>query len=170
MIGLERNADVVYLSSYAPLFAHVEAWQWTPDLIWFDNLRSYGTPNYYVQKLFATNRGTQVLSLLHEQKPVAGQEQLYATAALDQTVREVILKIVNASGKVQKREVMLEGGKLNPRASLIVLTHEKKEAVNSLDDPAQVRPLEESLAVKGKKLSLSLPPYSLTIVRVGVER
>ena len=53
MTGLERNADMVYMASYAPLFAHAEGWQWTPDLIWFDNLRSYGTPNYYVQKLFA---------------------------------------------------------------------------------------------------------------------
>ncbi len=56
--GLERNADVVLMSSYAPLFGHVEAWQWTPNMIWFDNLRSYGTPNYYVQKMFSVNRGT----------------------------------------------------------------------------------------------------------------
>ena len=63
MTGLERNADVVRMASYAPLFAHVDAWQWTPDLIWFDNLRSYGTPNYYVQKLFANNTGTRSRSL-----------------------------------------------------------------------------------------------------------
>jgi alpha-N-arabinofuranosidase len=53
MTGLARNADVVRMASYAPLFAHVDAWQWTPDLIWFDNLRSYGTPNYYVQSCSA---------------------------------------------------------------------------------------------------------------------
>ena len=52
MTGLERNADVVVMSSYAPLFAHVDAWQWTPDLIWCDNLNIYGTPSYYVQKMF----------------------------------------------------------------------------------------------------------------------
>ena len=51
MTGLERNADVVSMASYAPLFAHVDGWQWTPDLIWVDNLRTYGTPNYYVQKI-----------------------------------------------------------------------------------------------------------------------
>ena len=50
MTGMERNADVVAMASYAPLFAHAEGWQWTPDMIWVDNLRSYGTPNYYVQK------------------------------------------------------------------------------------------------------------------------
>ena len=63
MTGLERNANVVQLASYAPLFAHVEAWQWNPNLIWFDNLRSMGTPSYYVQKLFSTNRGTTILPI-----------------------------------------------------------------------------------------------------------
>ena len=63
MTGLERNADVVGMSSYAPLFAHVDAWQWTPDLIWFDNLRSFGTPNYYVQQLFGPIVGTRLLTV-----------------------------------------------------------------------------------------------------------
>jgi alpha-L-arabinofuranosidase len=61
MTGLERNADVVCMASYAPLFAHVEGWQWTPNLIWTDNLRVHGTPNYYVQQLFSRNRGDAVL-------------------------------------------------------------------------------------------------------------
>jgi alpha-L-arabinofuranosidase len=61
LTGLERNADVVRLASYAPLFANVDAWQWTPNLIWCDNLRVYGTPNYYVQQLFSRNRGDVVL-------------------------------------------------------------------------------------------------------------
>jgi alpha-L-arabinofuranosidase len=61
LTGLERNADVVRMASYAPLFANVDAWQWTPNLIWCDNLRVYGTPNYYVQQLFSRNRGDVVL-------------------------------------------------------------------------------------------------------------
>jgi len=61
MTGLERNADVVCMASYAPLFAHADGWQWTPDLIWTDNLRAYATPNYYVQQLFSRNRGDVVL-------------------------------------------------------------------------------------------------------------
>jgi alpha-L-arabinofuranosidase len=61
MTGLERNADVVRMASYAPLFAHIDGWQWTPNLIWTDNLRVYGTPNYYVQQLFSLNRGDVVL-------------------------------------------------------------------------------------------------------------
>ena len=61
MTGLERNADVVRMASYAPLFAQVDGWQWTPNLIWTDNLRAYGTPNYYVQQMFSRNRGDEVL-------------------------------------------------------------------------------------------------------------
>jgi alpha-L-arabinofuranosidase len=63
MTGFERNADVVRMASYAPLFAHVDAWQWNPDLIWVDNLRVIGTPDYYVQQMFSRNRGDVVLPI-----------------------------------------------------------------------------------------------------------
>jgi len=71
MTGMERNADVVRLSSYAPLFGHIDAWQWTPNLIWCDNLRIYGTPNYYVQLLFSRNRGDLVLPVALRDSPQA---------------------------------------------------------------------------------------------------
>ena len=74
MTGMERNADVVYMASYAPLFANTDAWQWTPDLIWVDNLHIYGSPDYYVQKLFSLNKGTNVVSLLQNGQPVAGED------------------------------------------------------------------------------------------------
>jgi len=61
MTGMERNADVVRMASYAPLFAHIDGWQWTPNLIWTDNLRIHGTPNYYVQQMFMHHRGDTVL-------------------------------------------------------------------------------------------------------------
>ncbi|HVU54846.1 MAG TPA: alpha-L-arabinofuranosidase C-terminal domain-containing protein, partial [Puia sp.] len=83
MTGLERNADVVQMASYAPLFAHVDGWQWTPDLIWFDNLRSYGTPDYYVQKLFSTNKGSVVVPLSLAGGPLEGLCGLYGSATLD---------------------------------------------------------------------------------------
>jgi alpha-L-arabinofuranosidase len=70
MTGLERNSDVVEMSSYAPLFGHEEAWQWRPNLIWFDSLNSYGTPNYYVQQLFSQNRGDVVLPVeINDSRP-----------------------------------------------------------------------------------------------------
>lgn len=61
LTGVERNADVVVLASYAPLLARVGYAQWSPDLIWFDEEICYGTPSYYVQKLYATNMGDYTL-------------------------------------------------------------------------------------------------------------
>lgn len=86
MTGLERNADIVHMATYAPLFAHVEGWQWRPDMIWFDNLNSVCTVSYYVQQLFATHKGTNVLSLTMNKKPVTGaegQNGLFASAVCD---------------------------------------------------------------------------------------
>jgi alpha-L-arabinofuranosidase len=66
MTGLERNSDVVLMASYAPLFANVNYKRWNPDLINFDGSRVYGTPSYYVQKMFAANRGDVVLPAVVE--------------------------------------------------------------------------------------------------------
>jgi alpha-L-arabinofuranosidase len=101
MTGLERNAGVVNMASYAPLFAHVDGWQWTPDLIWVNNLHAYGTADYYVQQLYSTNKGSQVVSITLKDDVVAGQDSLYATASIDTVKKELILKIVNSSGTEQ---------------------------------------------------------------------
>ncbi len=61
MTGIERNSDIVELAAYAPLFAHVDGIQWHPDLIYYDNSSCFGTPAYYVQKMFSRNRGDYVL-------------------------------------------------------------------------------------------------------------
>ncbi|MBD0279202.1 MAG: alpha-L-arabinofuranosidase, partial [Flavisolibacter sp.] len=111
MTGMERNADVVVMASYAPLFAHIEGWQWTPDMIWVDNLRSYGTPNYYTQKLFSVNKGTHIVPILRNNQMIAGQDSLYASATLDKKTNDVIIKIVNASGKSQNNDVVIDGVK-----------------------------------------------------------
>jgi alpha-N-arabinofuranosidase len=70
LTGIERNSDVVTMSAYAPLLGHVDAWQWRPNLIWFDNLSVFVTPNYYVQLLFGRHRGDRVLPLeLNDSRP-----------------------------------------------------------------------------------------------------
>lgn len=167
MTGLERNAEVVVMASYAPLFAHAEGWQWTPDMIWVDNLQAYGTPNYYVQKLFSTNSGTHVLPLLMDNKAVTGQQDLYASAAMDKNSNELILKIVNTSDKEQKKEIILEGiKKMHPNAQIQVLKNEKLDGVNTLDQPKAISPVEETLKVKGNKVKLTLAPYSLSVFKV----
>ncbi|MDD2821346.1 MAG: alpha-L-arabinofuranosidase C-terminal domain-containing protein, partial [Flavobacterium sp.] len=118
MTGLERNAEVVNLTSYAPLMAHEEAWQWTPDLLWFNNLEAYGSANYYVQKLFATNRGTDLIAITKDGKPVIGQNDLFASAVKDVNTNEVIVKLVNTSATAQEVNVDLKGTKLASKGTI----------------------------------------------------
>jgi alpha-N-arabinofuranosidase len=164
MTGLERNADVVEMASYAPLFAHVDAWQWAPDLIWFDNLRSFGTPSYYVQKLFATNLGSRIL-------PVAlpeAQNGIYTSAALDTSAREVILKAVNSARNPRTVRLSLTGATVSGAARALVLGTQDLAAENSLEKPTNVAPAEKSVGVTGSSAELTLAPNSLTVLRVPV--
>ena len=70
MTGMERNSDIVEMASYAPLFANVNYKKWNPDLINFDSSRCYGTPSYYVQKLFQDFKGDAVLPLTLESRAI----------------------------------------------------------------------------------------------------
>src|SRR5258707_4352359 len=165
--GLERNADVVRMASYAPLFAHVDAWQWTPDLIWFDNLRSYGTPNYYVQKLFSTNKGTHILPVLIDGSPKNGQQHLYASASLDKPAGEVVLKVVNAAASPKEVRINLAGAKtVNRLGKAYVLTSADLKSENSFETPMKVSPMERQLTA-AREFAYTFAPNSLTVLRIG---
>jgi len=167
MTGLERNADVVHMTSYAPLFGHLDAWQWTPNLIWFDNLNAYGTPNYYVQQMFSLHRGTDLLRVLQEGKPLTGQNGIYASAVWDSATHEVVVKVVNAAEQAQTCRLTLNTDReILPEGELIVLQSKDKEAVNSIAQPQLVAPESTPLALNGKELEVKLTPQSLTVVRV----
>lgn len=171
MIGLERNADVVTMSSYAPLSAHVDAWQWTPNLIWFDNLRAYGTPNYYVQQMFSRNRGDVLLPTQVSGAPTAanGQPRFYASASRDRNSGEVILKLVNATSDPVAVHVDLTGVRqLNSKAIATVLTA-GLAAENSLEQPRAVAPRQETLTGLERSFDHTFPPRSMTVVRLDTK-
>ncbi len=171
MTGLERNADVVEMASYAPLFAHVDGWQWTPNLIWVDNLRSYGTPNYQVQKLFSTNKGTQVLPMLYKNNaPATGQDSLYASATIDKNTNELIIKIINTIGKNQTVDINLVGNKIaGGKATMMVLQNDNLDAENSLNNQAVIAPTEQSIDIKGQTIAVTLMTYSFSVVKVKLQ-
>ena len=173
MTGMERNADVVYMTAYAPLFAHVEGWQWRPDLIWYDNLRSFRSVSYYVQQMFATNKGTNVLSLTMDQKPVAnveGQDGLSASAVFDKPSGEVIIKIVNTSKTPQPVTLNLLGMKGERTAQTLTLCHDGMDDENTLERPDLIVPVSGSLQCQaGKKntvLNDELPAMSFRLYKV----
>jgi alpha-L-arabinofuranosidase len=163
MTGLERNGDVVKMASYAPLFAHVDAWQWTPDAIWFDNLRSYGTPNYYVQNVFANNTGTRIV-------PVTPQAQggLYTSASLDEHARELIVKAINVNGAARDAEIDVRGLSTSGTAKVTTLANSDLQAENSFDQPKRVAPEYSNVEVKSGVIPVSLHPYSVTVYRIPV--
>ena len=173
MTGMERNADVVYMTAYAPLFAHVEGWQWRPDLIWYDNLRSFRSVSYYVQQMFATNKGTNVLSLTMDGKAVGnqdGQDGLYASAVYDKASGEVIIKMVNTSKEPQPVNLNLLGMKGERTAETLTLSHDGMDDENTLDQPDLIVPVAGSLQCEaGKKntvLNDELPAMSFRLYKV----
>jgi len=166
MTGLERNADVVTMASYAPLFAHVDGWQWTPDLIWFDNLTSYATPNYYVQQLFSLYKGTDVVPLTLNNESVAGQDGCYATASLDKITHELIIKFINTSATVQKVSFKLTGSNYQKQVTVITLHSDKGSAENSLKDPTVVSPVASTALITGKQLDMDIKPLAFAVIRI----
>ncbi|MFV8465421.1 alpha-L-arabinofuranosidase C-terminal domain-containing protein [Flavobacterium sp. LB1P62] len=166
MTGLERNAEVVNLTSYAPLMAHEEAWQWTPDLLWFNNLEAYGSANYYVQKLFSTNKGTDLIAITKDGKPVIGQNNLFASAVKDVNTKEVIVKLVNTAATAQKVNLDLKGSKLASKGTVITLTSPNLQDENSFANPKKISPTENELKLKGEKAKMDLPAYSVTVLKI----
>lgn len=169
MTGLERNADVVTLTSYAPLFAHADGWQWTPDLIWFNNLESYGTPNYYVQKLFSTNPGTHILTTTMNREPVIGQGKVYASSTLDKNEGELILKLVNVSESAQSITLEISGGNLSDSGELIVLSNSDINAENSFENPENISPKTISVSIDPENPVLEVEPQSLNVLRISIK-
>jgi alpha-N-arabinofuranosidase len=166
MTGLERNADVVYMSSYAPLFAHINRWQWTPDLIWFDNLRSFGTANYEVQKLFSTHRGTHTLSLLHDGHALSGQDSLYGVASIDTITGRVSMKLVNASHHVLPLTINLQHADMNFIGKVITLKSNDLHAVNAINAPDVIKPIESNLNIQEGPMEVDLDPYSVKVIQL----
>ncbi len=170
MTGLERNADVVQLATYAPLFAHVDGWQWNPDLIWFDNLRMMRTPNYYVQQLYGMNAGTDVLQLTMDGAAVTGQNGLYATAALDSRTGEIILKLVNAADKEARVDLTFNGLKKKQllAGTCTYLQSDDLKAVNTLEGETLVPRMRPVKIEAADQLSLQLPAHYFGVYRLSV--
>jgi len=165
MTGLERNADVVRMASYAPLFGNVDAWQWTPNLIWVDNHRIYGTPNYYAQQLFSRNRGDVVLPLSNED-PAA--TSFFASAVRDNQSNDLILKVVNASSQKAPAAIHLAGIPSGAqRAQATILTSDNMADENSFDQPRKVVPVTVSIGKVKARFRYTFKPNSLTALRIG---
>jgi len=169
LTGVERNADVVHLATYAPLLAHVDAWQWNPDLIWFDNLRVVRSVNYYVQQLYSHHKGTNVLSLTRNKQVVAGDDQLYASAVIDTQKKEIIVKLANTSTASRDINIRIDlpakGMILKQSVRATILTGDMQKE-NTLDEPMTTVPRDENLTMTGNTLSAQAKGKSFNVYRI----
>ena len=142
MTGLERNSDIVAMTAYAPLFAKTTNWQWKPDLIWFDNTRVYGSPSYYVQKMFGNNMGTHTLQtdITSEfQLPQHKRLPIYSIGSIEEHTGDIILKIVNIDEKPHDIRIELKGiENLQSKAEGVYITSQSRSDVNTLEEPTKV--------------------------------
>ncbi len=175
MTNLERNADVVHMATYAPLFAHVEGWQWRPDMIWYDNTRSVKSVSYYVQQLYAKNKGTNTIQLTENGKPVAGndgQNGLFASAVYDANDGSYIVKVANVSDSDQKVNIKFDGLKKKKVTdySVTSLHTDKVLEDNTLDNPFNIIPKEEKGAsVNGISTDLNIKAKTFYVFRFNVK-
>ncbi|MCB9017453.1 MAG: carbohydrate binding domain-containing protein [Prevotellaceae bacterium] len=169
MTGLERNSDVVLMSTYAPLFAHVEGWQWRPDAIWFDNLTSFKTCSYYVQQLYSLNKGSYQLPLTMEGKPVAGnvgQDGLFASAVFDKESNSVIIKVVNTGKEAQRLMLNLKGMKGTHSAELITFHADAPDGENTIEQPLKYAPKSEKMEVSAPEQECIIPANTFQIYKI----
>ena len=173
MTGFERNADVVYMTAYAPLFAHVEGWQWRPDLIWFNNNNMFKSSSYYVQQMFGNNKGTNMLKLTMDNKCVSGlegQDGLYASSVYEKATNSVLIKVVNTSDEAQDISVNLQGMKGERTAEVLTLCHDGLDDENSIEQPEKIKPTATVLTLeKGAKSTVlkdKLQPMSFKVYKI----
>ncbi len=170
MTTLERNADIVHMATYAPLFAHVEGWQWRPDLIWFDNLRSVRSCSWHVQKLYSQYKGTNVLTLTdmdgNNVTGAEGQNGLFASSVYDAANDQVYVKVINVSDEAQPVRIHFDGLKKKETlkgVSTVSYHSDDLDADNTLDEPERIVPQTETLDFVGKILDVTVPAKNFMI-------
>jgi alpha-N-arabinofuranosidase len=168
MTGMERNSDLILISSYAPLLVNVNpnGMQWQSDLIGYDANSSYGSPSYYAQVMFASYVGTETVASDLE----GAGDRLFYTVTRDAAKGIVYLKIVNASSKAQELKISLDGAKdVKPTAKLVRLSAATTAATNSITDPKRVVPVESVVKGVSKEFTRMVPGYSIDVLELGVQ-
>jgi alpha-L-arabinofuranosidase len=192
MTGMERNSDLIIMSCYAPLFVNVntatstapKAWQWDSDLIGYNALNSFGSPSYYVQKLFSHYLGNKIVATTAENIPVQPRPltrrdssqgittpqsvpTVFYSATMDEPSGTIYLKLVNTTGKKQPIEINLKGAnKVSPNATLTVLKGTKAEDTNTITDPEKIVPVTSKIKGVGPAFKRTLDPYSVSILEL----
>jgi alpha-N-arabinofuranosidase len=165
MTGLERNSDLIVMASYAPLLVRVDpgGMQWETDLIGYNAEKSYGSPAYYAQVMFASYLGGHTLA---SEADGAGAKFFYSITASTEK-KKLYLKLVNAESTPQTIDIDFAGRKLASSAKLISLSAKDTQATNTIDQPKAIAPIESALTLQGARLRHTMPGYSVQVIELS---
>ena len=159
LLHVERNGDIVCMTSYAPLFARKNATNWNPDMIYFDNERPYLTCSYYVQQMFGQSSGNYYYGDCVKDATNL-QEQ---SVVLNTKTRQLFVKICNASADTKTADINLSRFKGVKTAVKTTLTGQPEDENNYEKQP--IAPKTETVKMQ-KKMSLELAPYSFVMLQI----
>ena len=172
LLHVERNGDVVSMTSYAPLFARKTNTNWNPDLIYFDNERPFLTCSYYVQQLFGQSAGQYYYGdCVSFEGDAAGvcqpQENVHygQSVILNTKTRKLFVKLCNASGEAKKANIDLSRFGIKKQATKTVLAGNAEDENNYEAQP--IAPQTEQIKAQ-KKFSLDLEPYSFVMLQYSL--
>ena len=159
--------------------------QWEVDLIGYDALGSYGSPSYYVQKMFSVNHGDEILASTIENVPAGApardpapagaarrggatrQGTIFIGVTRDSKTEAIYVKVVNSAGQPQDVHVEVQGvSGIATSGQLTVMSAASPEATNSIKEPKKVTPVTTAVDGLGKSFTRSFPPYSVSVLRL----
>jgi alpha-N-arabinofuranosidase len=196
MAGMERNSDIVVMSSYAPLFVNVNkgGMQWRTNLIGYDALTSYGSPTYYALKMFSLNHGDVVVPVVaqdvptREWQPPAGRSAFGAPTAAelqappparqvptlhysvtrDSKAGTIYVKIVNRAGTPQPVRLALSGViSVEANGRLVTMSAGSPTDTNSITEPTSIVPVTTNVNGLSKDFTRNFPPYSVSVLVIN---
>jgi alpha-L-arabinofuranosidase len=197
MTGMERNSDIVLISSYAPLFVNVSDYtnrsgsmQWRSDLIGYDALNSYGSPSYYAQVMFSKHHGDTILATASQNFPTQlwqpptkrrnGVEQprppqqfinkIFFDATRDSKTGTIYLKLVNTLGTAQPVKIEISGvTAIARKGTATLLMADSPDDTNSIEEPKKIVPVRKTVRGLGKEFTRVMPPYSIEILELAAK-
>ncbi len=168
MTGMERNSDIVIMASYAPLLVNVNGMQWETDLIGYDALRSYGSPSYYAQVMFASHLGDERPEASFEGVDTANPKLFYSVTK-DTRKKRLYVKLVNAYSTAQSVEIRLDGAHLARTGRVTTLSAPGTQATNTIDAPKNLVPAETTLKDVSSDFRHTLPAYSIQVLELDLQ-
>lgn len=173
LTGLERNADMIKMNCYAPLFVNVNpgAMQWKSNLIGYDVLNSYGSPSYYVQKIFSNNLGDELVQSSITNVPMAADttEQLFYSVTKDNKKNALFIKLVNVSADIKEVILDINAQKgILPEGFATIITSAKMDDTNSITAPKKITPDTVKALGITKLFTYDLKPYSVTVLQINL--